>query len=559
MEALISNVPGAIYRCSPSVDWAMEYISDEIQVISGYPAEDLIENRARTFASLIHPDDRDLVEERVAEAVARREPFEIEYRILHADGSQRWVFERGRGIIGSDGEVEFLDGAIFDISKRKSAEERLTYLAYHDDLTNLPNRTLLQQHLEMAINRAERGLWEVAVLFVDLDDFKLVNDHLGHAIGDRLLREVAERLRAGTRSGDVLARQGGDEFLAVVTQAAGSGTQDELVQGVAKRIKDALSRPFRIDDAEIYVTASVGASIYPRHGTTCEELLKNADIALYGAKDAGRDTHCVFENATRDPSRALSIASRLRKAIQQDELVLHYQPIVNLRTREPVGAEALIRWRDPDRGLIAPGEFLPVAERTGLIRPITEWVVDEACQQSARWRDAGHDLYVSINLPPVFWQPTAMRGVLATVDTLGLNADRMMIEITEHAAMTDVRDLEPALIELHARGLRLAIDDFGTGHSSLGRLSQMRVSTIKIDRSFVSDLASDPGARVLVDTIIGLATNLGLQPLAEGIETEDQRGYLVRRGCTIGQGFLFSPAVPADQFPFHLASRSQAA
>jgi EAL domain-containing protein (putative c-di-GMP-specific phosphodiesterase class I) len=264
------------------------------------------------------------------------------------------------------------------------------------------------------------------------------------------------------------------------------------------------------------------------------------------------------EKAERDPTRALSLASQLRKAITNDELVLHYQPIVNLGRREAVGAEALIRWNDPARGLILPGEFLPVAERTGLIRPISEWVIDRACRQNRAWHDAGHDLYVSVNLPPVFWQPTAMRGVLATVDAFGLNADRMMIEITEHAAMTAVQDIQPALVELHERGLRLSIDDFGTGHSSLGRLSQLRVNTLKIDRSFIRDLPFDPGAQVLVDTINGLAASLGLQPLAEGIETEEQLAYLVARGCTVGQGFLFSPAVPAAEFPLPAAQRRAA-
>ncbi len=273
--------------------------------------------------------------------------------------------------------------------------------------------------------------------------------------------------------------------------------------------------------------------------------MKHADIALYVAKDAGRDTWRTYEASGRDPSRDLSIAGRLRHAIQRGELVLHYQPLVDLQRRSTVGAGALIRWNDPGRGLVPPGEFLPIAERTGLIRPITEWVLDEACRQSQAWHKDGFDLYVSVNLPPVFWQPTTMRDILKTIEALGLNADRMMVEITEQAAMTDVAELEPVLAELHARGLRLAIDDFGTGHSSLGRLSQLRVHTLKIDRTFIRDLPADRGARVLVESMITLAANLGLHCLAEGIETEDQVGFLTTHGCRFEQGFLFSRPVPA--------------
>jgi diguanylate cyclase (GGDEF)-like protein/PAS domain S-box-containing protein len=567
LEALIKNVPGAIYRCSPESDWAMQFLSDEIEEISGHPAEEFIGSSVRTFASVIHPDDREMVEERVAQALEQREAFVLEYRLVHADGSIRWVYERGRGIFTPAGDVEFLDGAIFDVTARKHAEDKLAYLAYHDSLTGLPNRPLFQEHLAAAIAAAERAGSRTAVLFADLDDFKLINDNFGHSVGDRLLVEVAERLRRVTRAGDVVARQGGDEFLILVTAPAAQGESVadsqaamRLAAGrIAAKLRDALSAPFMVGEVELFVTASVGASIYPDDAESAEALLKHADTALYAAKDAGRDGYQLYRPTDRDPSRELSLAGRLRHAATRGELTLHYQPLVELPSGRVVGAEGLIRWEDPERGLMTPADFLPIAERTGLIRPITDWVVDEACRQSRDWRNAGHDLFVSVNLPPAFWEPTAMRQVLRTIESFGLNADRMMMEITEHAAMTPVADLEPVLAELHKRGLRLAIDDFGVGESSLGRLSQMAVTTLKIDRSFVADLCGDHGAGVLVSTMIRLAKGLGMQPLAEGIETEEQLAFLVAHGCPLGQGFLFGRPMPAAEFAASLHSQRPAA
>jgi diguanylate cyclase (GGDEF)-like protein/PAS domain S-box-containing protein len=567
LEALISNVPGAIYRCSPESDWAMAFLSDEIEPITGYPAAEFIGSSVRAFASVIHPEDREAVEHGVAEAIERRDAFVLEYRVLHADGSVRWVYERGRGIFDAAGEVEFLDGVIFDVTARKQAEDRLAYLAYHDALTDLPNRTLFQEHLTTAIAAADRDGGAAAVLYVDLDDFKLINDNFGHSIGDELLKEVARRLRRITRAGDVVARQGGDEFLILVagrgdgrTPRAQSHAHMRAAAGrIAEKMREALSEPIMLGDVELVITASIGASVYPDDADTGEALMKHADVALYAAKDAGRDGFQLFRPGDRDPGRELSLAGRLRHAARRDELELHYQPLVSLADRRTIGAEALIRWNDPDRGLLPPGEFLPIAERTGLIRPITDWVVDEACRQSRDWRNAGHDLFVSVNLPPAFWQPTAMRQVMSTIEAFGLNADRMMMEITENAVMSQAVDLEPVLAELHARGLRLAIDDFGLGHSSLGRLNQLRVNTLKIDRSFTADVPGDRGAGVLIETMIVLARNLGLQCLAEGIETEAQLAFLLERGCPLGQGFLFGRPMPAADFAAHLAAQARRA
>ena len=497
LGALVLNVPGAIYRCSPSFDWAMEFISETVEPITGYPAAEFVQNQVRTYASVIHPDDRAARGggrhrgARPAGAVRARVPHPA-CRRIGALGA--WSAVRASST--SDGEVAFLDGVICDITARKAAEEQLAFLAYHDPLTGLPNRMLFREHLEVALRRAARAGAGVAVCFVDLDGFKLVNDSFGHAVGDDLLIEVAARLGGVVRDQDVVARQGGDEFLILLADLprgvdGGRSAVDVAVQ-VATAIRVALQRPIALSEAEITVNASVGISVYPDDATDADSLLKHSDIAMYLAKEQGRNDHAIYVSDGRDYRRQLSLASRLGAAITNGELVLHYQPLVELRRGTVVGAEALVRWQDGERGLIPPGDFIPIAERTGLIRPLSDWVIDQACQQTAAWAAQGLDLYVSINLPASFWRPTMIRHVLDTIESFGLNPDRMMVEITESAMLSNERVTAPILEELHSRGLKVAVDDFGTGHSSLSRLTQMHVTTLKIDRAFIADL---PGER----------------------------------------------------------------
>jgi diguanylate cyclase (GGDEF)-like protein/PAS domain S-box-containing protein len=557
-QSLVANVPGAVYRCALSSDWEMEFMSDEVEQICGYPASEFIGSPPdRTYASVIHPDDREMVEQAVGEAVGRREPFVIDYRVLHASGEVRWVHERGRAVFAADGSVLFLDGTIFDHTAEKELEQQLEHLAYHDSLTGLPNRTLFGEHVDLALNRAQRRGESVAVLFVDLDDFKLVNDSFGHQIGDQLLCQVAERLRGVARSTDVIARQGGDEFLILMADLPLLGNDSlptDQATKLAERIAKTLTEPIPLHGTDVYVSASLGISVYPQDAANAEELLKRADVAMYRAKDTGRNGYELYTDDGTDALARLSMAGRLSRATRDHEFVLHYQPLVELSSGKMVGAEALIRWRDPKQGtLVAPGEFIPLAERTGLIGEISEWVIGEACRQSACWREAGLDIYVSINLPARFWQPTAMRSILATIESFGLSPNRLMVEITETTAMADPSRNEAIISELHERGLRVAIDDFGTGHSSLARLNQMLVNTLKIDRSFVADLPHDPQAAVLVTSMIQLARSLGLQPLAEGIETPAQRDFLLEQGCPLGQGFHYSPPIPPEQIPIYAA------
>jgi predicted signal transduction protein with EAL and GGDEF domain len=362
----------------------------------------------------------------------------------------------------------------------------------------------------------------------------------------------------------VIARQGGDEFLILMADLPPLGADPppaEIASMLAQRIGNALTEPIVLHGTDVYVSASVGISIYPRDATTADDLLKRADVAMYTAKDTGRNGYELYTDDGTDAMARLSLAARLHRATSENQLVLHYQPLVELQSGQMVGAEALLRWLDPKQGtLVPPAEFIPLAERTGLIGEISEWVISEACRQSASWHEHGLDICVSINLPARFWQPTAMRSVLATVESFGLNPNRLMIEITETTAMADPTRNEAIISELRERGLRVAIDDFGTGHSSLARLNQMLVNTLKIDRSFVGDLPHDPQAAVLVASIIRLAHSLGLQPLAEGIETAAQRDFLLHHGCLLGQGFYYSPPVPPEHIPtFVAASATQAA
>ena len=549
---LVEQLPLAIYIDALDEKATSIYNSPQSEEISGYSHEQW-EADPDLFEKTLHPEDRAWVMEGFDRARLMGAPFTADYRIVRPDGTIVWLHDESVVVSGPDGASRCTGrGTCWTSHRSRRPRSGCRTWPTTTRSPACPTAPCSSEHLDVALARAERSGRGVAVLFVDLDDFKLVNDSFGHGAGDELLVEVARRLRNATRDTDVVARQGGDEFLILVADltvgGGGRGLRHRRAgASVAEQLRAALPQPFELAGTEIYCSGSVGISLFPVDAADGESLLKHADIAMYRAKELGRDGHQLYEREGGDAIARLSMAGRLRRAIDREQFVLYYQPLVDLTTSDIVGVEALIRWNDGDRGLVMPGEFIPLAERTGLIGPISEWVIDEACRQGAVWRDMGLDLYVSVNLPPVFWQPTAMRTVLETIESFGLSPDRMMIELTESAVMQNHRASEPIIAELHERGLRLAIDDFGTGHSSLGRLHQMAVTTLKIDRSFVFDLPDDHSADVLVSTMIALADGLGLQALAEGIETDAQRRWLVDHGCPLGQGFLFSRPVPAEQ------------
>lgn len=436
-------------------------------------------------------------------------------------------------------------GTSADLSRIKKSELKLDHVAHHDELTGLPNRRLLNVRLEHILARAIRDGDEGAVIFVDLDRFKLVNDSLGHGAGDELLTLAAWRIKNNLRTSDFLARFGGDEFTVLLERT----TRDGAAR-VAANLIEQLSEPFFLSSGEeISIGASIGICLFPKDSTSPQQLLQHADAALYQAKAAGKST-CKFYSSdlTTLANTRLSLESQLRRALNRQEFVVHYQPLVSLQDRRVFGFEALIRWQDPDRGLIAPCDFLPIAEETGLIVPIGQWVMEQACAQMKSWLDAGYQLdALAVNISArQFNRPDFATSVAKALQQSGLEPSCLELEITEGTLMANDAAALATLEALKALGVRLAVDDFGTGYSSLAYLKKLPVDKLKIDRSFVTDIGSDPASAAIVSAIIGLARCLGLSVLAEGIQTEQQRETLLASGCSEGQGFLFArPLSPA--------------
>ncbi len=548
---LVEQIPVVTYVDAVDRSSSTLYISPQVEDILGYSPEEWTSD-PRLWEKLLHPDDRERVLTENLRTNETGEPFKAEYRLMAKDGRVVWVRDEATVVTDEWGERRFWQGVMVDITERKRAEEQVAFLAYHDKLTGLPNRVMFERVLDLALARARRNGLAVAVLFMDLDNFKLVNDSLGHAAGDELLREMSSRLGGAVRATDVVARQGGDEFLVLLADLEKVGTSDQppavdMALSVAGRVHEALKKPIALYGAEFFITASVGVSLFPESARDARTLLKQADAAMYRSKQRGPGGTVVFSTATPDSFNKLSMATRLRRATEQREWILHYQPIVDLVDGRLAGAEALVRWRQPSGRLLGPSEFIPLAEETGLIAAIGDWVIEEVCRQSKVWQDEGLLVSLSFNVSPrQLWQPEAVGRLLAQVEAADAAASSLVVEITESTAMRDPERTQRVLDDLHRAGLRLAIDDFGTGYSSLSRLRDLPVDVLKIDRRFVRDIPDDADAASMVKAIVGLSQSLSMQPLAEGIETEEQRQYLVELGCPMGQGFLFSEPVPPD-------------
>ena len=514
----------------------------------------------RQFLAHLHPDDLPRLHEACARPAGHGDTFAIDHRICDAQGQVRHVRQQVE-VVERDatGQPRRLAGAVHDITRRREAEEQIRRLAYYDPLTGLPNRLLFTEQLHLAIHHAERNHQQVAIMFVDLDHFKRVNDTLGHGAGDELLRVVSGRLSASLRSHDAvgrldaelegssIARLGGDEFIVMLS---GMHRPSDAAS-VARRLVDALAEPVVVGGTEIFIGSSVGIAMYPNDGIDIDTLLMNADTAMYRAKEAGRGGFQFYDRWMN--ARALDrlmMESQLRRAMDRNEFVLHYQPRVDVVTGRIVGAEALIRWQHPEKGLVQPLDFIPLVEDTGLVIPIGEWAIGEVCRQIAAWQAAGiSTVSVAVNLAATHLRERRLPElVLSRMQANGLPPGMLEIEVTESILL-----VEPELSLLTAQrlndmGVRLSIDDFGTGYSSLSYLKRLPIHALKIDRSFVRDLAHDPDDAAIITAIIAMAHSLKLKVVAEGVETEAQLAFLRARQCDEFQGFLMSRPMVASAF-----------
>ena len=459
------------------------------------------------------------------------------------DGDARWMIVNYTPVDG-DGGPSLVVASISDVTERRRAEQQVAFLAYHDPLTELPNRTLLAEHLEQGLARARRYGRSVALLYIDLDGFKLVNDSFGHAAGDELLSRIAARLREGTRSADLLARQGGDEFLLLLTDI--DGDVQAVAERAAQTIRGALEAPFVLRGAEVQMGASVGIGIFPRDAQSARGLLQFADQAMYRAKGPSRRP--MTGRRDSDPLERLAMTTRLRNALAAGEFLLHWQPVYSLDDQRLVSVEALLRWEDPERGLVAAAEFIPMAEQMGLTERIDSWVVDAIARQARVWRDEGLLPRISFNLSGRdLRRPALLATVTEKLSAGDLDPSTFTVEISEESAMEEGALVDDALRDLHEAGLGIAIDRFNSGLSSLRRFRELPLTALKIDASCVIAAADDDAAASLVTGIIGYAAAIGVAAVAEGVETEAQRRFLVDNGCSKGQGFhLGAPAPTAE-------------
>ena len=554
-RSLVQGVDAIVWEADAAT-WQFTFMSQRAEAVLGYPVEQWLKE-PDFWVNHLHPDDREQAVASCRAAIAEGRENDFEYRAVAADGRVVWLRDIVHLVRDAKGQVRQLRGVMVDITKQKQAEEQLVRNAFSDALTRLANRALLLDRLGSALKRRIRHPdYLFAVLFLDLDRFKLVNDSLGHNIGDELLRAVARRLEKCLRPQDTVARLGGDEFTMFLEDI-----KDETdATRVAERVHKELRNPFQVDGHEVFTTSSIGIALSSTGYAQPEDLLRDADTAMYRAKALGRACYSMFDTTMHERAVALlQLDHDLRRALERKEFRLHYQPIVRLETAEPIGFEALLRWEHPGRGLVSPAEFIPLAEETRLIVPIGHWVLEEACRQARAWEaQFGSDLPVSVNLSGrQFSQPDLVGQITQILQQFSLEGRSLKLEITESLIMENIESVITILRQLKVLGIQSSMDDFGTGYSSLSYLHRLPIDVLKIDRSFVSGTHSGVEKPEVVRTVLTLAFDLGIDTIAEGVETAEQMAQLRALGCKYGQGYLFSKPLDGEAAGKWIAGRLQ--
>lgn len=536
------------------------YCSVELFRILGLPYGDS-SLPLRTFLRHLMPQHRKSVSLMLDEALKNGKELESDLQITREDGETRYILLKGLPHYDAHGTIDYVSGTLQDITERKFAEDQIRHLAYYDPLTQLPNRQLFREQALMTLKRAARNNTHAALLYLDLDNFKHVNDTMGHGAGDCFLKDLSRRILSALRETDLIAapptdnglenvawvaRVGGDEFIMM----AGDLESPQASATIAQRILDKVEQPLIVEGQEFFPSGSIGIAVYPDDGDDVDTLMKHADTAMYHVKEQGRNGFAFYQDSMNQAAmRKLQLESRLRRAIENDELILHYQPQIDAQNGELIAVEALVRWICPKRGLVPPGDFIPLAEETGLIVPIGSWVMRQACRQIHQWNEAGYTpIPIGINISSrQFREKDFVKTVEQILGEEAVAPAMIEIELTESLIMSDAEESIIKLKQLKQMGMKVSVDDFGTGYSSLAYLKKLPLDVLKIDRQFVMDLPDDENDAAIVSAIISLAQSLNLTTIAEGVETREQLAFLSRQGCTLIQGYFISKPLPANE------------